>query len=106
MATIEDFAKLDIRVAEVIDLRPHPNADKLFVLEIEVGTERRQIVAGLRPYYRREELVGKKIVVVANLDPVKLRGEESRGMLLAAQDGSSVVILVPERDVPAGSKVR
>ncbi|MFH0963008.1 MAG: methionine--tRNA ligase subunit beta [Planctomycetota bacterium] len=106
MATIDDFGKLDIRVAQVVEVRDHPNADKLLLLEIDLGTERRQIVAGLRPYYRREELLGKKIVVVANLESVKLRGEESRGMLLAAQDGSAVVILAPERDMAVGSRVR
>ena len=71
-----------------------------------LGGERRQIVAGLRQHYRNEDLMGRKIVVVANLDPVTLRGEESRGMLLAAQDGANVVIVVPERDVGAGSRVR
>ena len=106
MASIDDFTKLDLRIADVIGVRDHPDADKLIILDIDLGGERRQIVAGLKRHYGSDELVGKKVVVVANLDPVSLRGEESQGMLLAAQDGDVVVILSPERDVSAGSRVR
>ena len=106
MATIQDFAKLDMRIAEVTEVREHPNADKLLVLKISLGDETRQIVAGLKGHYTAEALTGRKIVVVTNLEAVKLRGEESNGMLLAAQDGERVVLLVPEQDVAAGSPVR
>src|SRR5882724_2944240 len=83
----DDFSKLDVRVATVIDCQPHPNADKLLVLQIELGNgERRQICAGLRAFYPPEQLVGKQIVVVANLEPRMMRGQISQGMLLAASD--------------------
>src|SRR5258708_38011613 len=80
----DDFAKLDLRVATVLDCKPHPNADKLLVLQIDLGTEKRQICAGLRLHYQPELLIGKQIVVVANLEPRTMRCEPSQGMLLAA----------------------
>lgn len=102
----DDFAKLQLRVARVISASPHPDADKLYLLRIDGGGEERQLVAGLRPYYTPEELVGRDIVVIWNLAPAVIRGQESQGMLLAAQDGSTVSFLTPERAVAAGSKVR
>jgi len=106
MITFEEFQKLDIRIAQVKEAVNHPDADKLTILKIDVGGQEKQIVAGLRAYYKNEELVGKKIVVLNNLQPARLRGVESNGMLLAADTGGDVVILVPEKDVPVGSKVR
>jgi methionyl-tRNA synthetase len=103
--TYQEFKNLDLRVAQIISCEPHPNADKLLVMQIDLGGERRQIVAGLKPYYAPEQLVGRKIVVVVNLAPATLRGVPSNGMLLAAQSGNDVVVLIPEKDVPAGSKV-
>src|SRR5687767_15996700 len=86
----DDFAKLDLRVATVLECKPHANADKLLVLQIELaGGERRQICAGLRAFYAPEQLVGKQIVVVANLEPRTMRGEPSQGMLLAATDSAT-----------------
>ena len=84
--TIEDFARLEFRVAEVVDVKPHPKADKLLVLSVKLGTEERTIVSGIREWYKPEELTGKKVIIVANLKPVKLRGVESQGMILAAED--------------------
>jgi methionyl-tRNA synthetase len=104
----DDFAKLELRVATVIECKPHANADKLLVLQIDLGTERRQICAGLRQHVADpQSLVGKQIVVVANLAPRQMRGEISQGMLLAATDGGSgrVIVVVPSEPVPAGSKV-
>lgn len=103
----DDFAKLDLRVATVVGCRPHPNADKLLLVEIDLGSERRQICAGLRQQYQPEQLVGKQIVVVANLAPRQMRGEMSNGMLLAASDPGTgrVIILAPAEPVAAGSKV-
>jgi methionine--tRNA ligase beta chain len=104
----DDFAKLDLRVATVIECRPHANADKLLVLQIElVGGERRQICAGLRQHYPPEQLVGKQIVVVANLAPRQMRGEISNGMLLAATDPQTnrVIVVTPGEPVTPGSKV-
>ena len=100
-----DFKKLEIRVAEVLSVANHPNADKLYVMKIRLGAEERQIVAGLRPYYQPEQLAGKKIVVVVNLEPRAVRGEVSNGMLLAAQDGTNVIFLTPERDIASGAVI-
>ncbi len=106
LVSIEDFAKIQLRIAKVIAAEPHPRADKLLKLQIELGSERRQLVAGIAPWYRPEDLVGKLIVVVANLKPAKLRGELSEGMLLAASDGDVVSLLGPDRDLPPGAGVR
>lgn len=104
-----DFAKIQLRIATVLEAKAHPNADKLLVLQIDVGNgEKRQICAGIRAAYAPEALVGKQIVVVYNLAPRPLRGEISQGMLLAATDSvtGNVVILTPETPVAAGSGVK
>ncbi|MFH1552094.1 MAG: methionine--tRNA ligase subunit beta [Candidatus Omnitrophota bacterium] len=105
MVTFEDFKKLDLRIAKIIDVKEHPNADKLYVLQIELGEETKQIIAGIRTAYSASDLVGRKIVVIDNLEPVTIRGEESHGMLLAAKDNDVPIILVPERDVSSGSQI-
>lgn len=102
----DDFAKVELRVATVLECKPHANADKLLVLQVDLGGEKRQICAGLRAHYQPEQLVGKQIVVVANLAPRTMRGEVSQGMLLAASDASGKVIVISPSDaVAAGSKV-
>jgi tRNA-binding protein len=103
----DDFAKLDLRIATVIDCKPHENADKLLVLQIDLGSERRQICAGLRQFYQPEQLIGKQIIVVANLAPRTMRGQISQGMLLAAGDPTTakVIVISPSEPVSAGSKV-
>ena len=107
--TYDDFAKLDLRVATIIEAENHPNADKLICLKIDLGGEQRQIIAGLRGHYEPAELIGKQIVVVANLAPRKMRGLESAGMLLAAhsQDESAdtLLIITPEKPAKPGSEV-
>jgi methionyl-tRNA synthetase len=109
--TYEEFSKLDLRVAEVLEVQDHPNADKLLVLKIEVGEDNpRQLVAGLKPYLEDpQSLVGKFIVVVLNLEPRKMRGMTSEGMLLAASwlDGVErmVTILTTDVPVPPGSVI-
>ncbi|MDB5173278.1 MAG: metG 1 [Phycisphaerales bacterium] len=105
--TYDDFAKLDLRIATVLECKAHPNADKLLVLQLDVGGEKRQICAGLRAHYQPEQLVGKQIIVVANLAPRTMRGEISQGMLLAASDvaANRVIVLAPSETVPSGSKV-
>ena len=105
MISIEDFRKIELKVATVTSAEPHPNADKLMVLQIDIGGESRQICAGIRNHYIAQELVGKQIIVVANLETAKLRGLESQGMLLAASDQERVIILTPEKPVQAGAKV-
>lgn len=104
--TIDDFARIELRVARVLEAGPHPNAERLLKLKIDVGGEERQLVAGIAAHYKPEELVGRSIVVVANLKPAKLRGELSQGMLLAAGDGETVSLLTPDRAMPSGAKVR
>src|SRR3954466_4651016 len=103
----DDFARLDLRIATVVECKAHPNADKLLVLQIDLGGERRQICAGLRQHYQPEQLVGKQIVVVANLAPRQMRGEISQGMLLAATDPntSKVIFVAPSEGAAPGSKV-
>jgi methionyl-tRNA synthetase len=103
----DDFAKIELRVATIVECIPHSDADKLLVLQIDLGGERRQICAGLRQHYQPEQLVGKQIIVVANLAPRQMRGEVSNGMLLAATDPATgkVIIMSPSEQVSPGSKV-
>jgi methionyl-tRNA synthetase len=106
----DDFAKLDLRVAKVLEASEHPNADKLLVLQVDLGDQKRQIIAGIKQFYDPEQLVGKNIVIVANLAPRKMRGLESQGMLLAAGDAQedelrNVVVLTPDQPVRPGSTV-
>ena len=108
----EDFARVDLRVARVLEAKDHPNADKLLVLTLDDGSGTpRQICAGVKAYYKAEDLVGKSIVIVANLAPRQLRGEESRGMLLAGSDAAKgadervVALVSPLADLPPGSIV-
>jgi methionyl-tRNA synthetase len=105
MISIDDFRKVELKVATIKSAELHPNADKLMVLQIDLGGEQRQICAGIRNHYTPEELLGRQIVVVANLETATLRGLESQGMLLAASDEGRVIILSPDKTVPAGAKV-
>ena len=103
----DDFARLELRVAKVLEARPHPNADKLLLLQVDVGDESKQIVAGIRQHYTPEQLVGKRIVVVNNLAPAMIRGESSKGMLLAASSGERVILLGPEDpECVVGAKIK
>lgn len=105
--TIEEFRRIDLRVATVTSATAHPNADRLVVLTVDLGSEQRQLVAGIRAHYEPEHLVGRQVVVVANLAPATLRGVESQGMLLAATDSSgSLAIVGPEHPLAAGASVR
>ena len=109
LATLDDFKKLSLRVGVVVSAEDHPNADRLLVLKVDIGEGApRQIVAGIKGNYQAADLVGKRVVVVANLKPAVLRGVESQGMALAASasDGSSIVVVTPDRPVPAGSTVK
>ncbi len=103
----DHFSKLDLRVARVLEARPHPNADKLLLLRIDVGGAEKQIVAGIRAHYTPEQLTGKLIVVVNNLEPAILRGETSQGMLLAASYDGKVTVLSPDdANCAPGSRVK
>jgi len=103
---IEDFAKVELRVAEVLAAEKHPNADRLLVLRLSLGNEERTVVSGIAKWYRPEELVGKKVVLVANLKPAKLRGIESQGMILAAQEGEALALVTVEGEIPPGAVVK
>lgn len=103
----DHFAKLDLRIAKVLEARPHPNADKLLLLQVDLGDEQKQIVAGIKQHYSPEDLVGRMIVVLNNLEPAMLRGEASNGMLLAASSGDKVILLGPaDPDCLPGSKIK
>jgi methionyl-tRNA synthetase len=106
MATIDDFKKIELKVGEIKEVNDHPNADRLYVITIDLGDKTKQVVAGIRTSYQKEELVGKQVVVVDNLDPAILRGVESQGMLLAGSDESGVFIVSPERKLKLGSIVK
>ncbi len=106
----DDFAKLDLRVATILAAEAHPNAERLLKLQVDLGSEQRQICAGIRQYYDPASLVGRQIIIVANLAPRMLRGEVSNGMLLAAsaKEGDEirdVILLQPGKAVPRGSTV-
>ena len=104
-ATMEDFKKLDLRVAEIIKVERHPNADKLLVFQLKIGEETRQVVSGISQWYKPEDLVGKKVVMVYNLEPVTLRGVESNGMILSAEKGKKLSVVSTLEDMPGGSTI-
>lgn len=105
LITIDDFAKVELKVGKIIDCQPHPKADRLLVSKIDIGDEVRTIVSGIRKFYNEKDLIGKKVIVVTNLKPVNLRGVESNGMILAASDEENLSVLTVLNDVKEGSKV-
>ena len=109
MISFKEFQKLDLRVGQIVTAEAVANADKLLKLTVDLGEEKRTMVAGVALSYKPEELVGKRVVVVANLEPATIRGVESQGMILAGSvtgDDTSIAIVTPERDLPNGAKVR
>jgi len=104
--TIDDFTKVELRVAQVISAEPVPKADKLLKLQLDLGYEQRQVVSGIAKYYKPEELKGKKVICVTNLKPVKLRGEMSYGMILAASEGDQLTLATVPESMPNGAKVK
>ena len=102
---IDDFAKLDLRVAKVVSCEKVKKSDKLLKLQLDIGIETRQVVSGIAKYYSPEDLVGKKVIMIANLKPAKLMGIESQGMILAASNGDKLVLATVDGDIPAGSKL-
>jgi methionyl-tRNA synthetase len=103
--TIDDFAKVKMRVAKVLSCEKHPNADKLLVFQLDFGDEKRQIVSGIAKWYKPEELVGKKIIACTNLKPIQLRGVDSNGMILSAEKDGKLRVLTVDGDMPEGSEV-
>lgn len=103
---IDDFMKVELRVAEVIECERVPKADKLLKLQLSLGEEKRQVVSGIAKYYEPEALIGQKVILVANLKPVKLRGVESHGMILAASAGDDLVLATVSGPIPSGALVK
>lgn len=103
--SLADFKKIELKVARILTAEEVPGADRLWKLTIDVGAEKKQIVAGIKAFYSAESLVGKSIIVVDNLEPAVIRGVESRGMLLAAKNGAELTLLSPEKALPPGSLV-
>lgn len=106
MATIDDFRKLELRIARIKEVNDHPHADKLLILTVDLGDRQKQVVAGIKNYYSKEELIGKQVVLVDNLDPVILRGVESQGMILAGSDENILAVISPGRELKLGSIVK
>ncbi len=106
LISMDDFARVQLRTAEILEARPHPKADRLMILRVKVGEQQKQIVAGIRLFYTPEQLIGKTIVVVNNLQPAKLRGEESFGMLLAVRlPEGTLRLLTTDGPAPSGLQV-
>jgi len=106
MISYEDFAKLELKIGTVKEAEEHPDADKLLVLKVDLGEEEpRQLVAGIKKHYAPQDLIGRQIVVLANLEPRTLRGVESKGMLLAARGKEKVVLLGLDQEVEPGSTI-
>lgn len=106
MATIEEFKKLEMVVAQIKEVKDHPKADRLYILKVDTGKEVRQIIAGIRQAYTPEQLIGRRIILVANLESAVIRGEASDGMLLAASDEHAMALLMPDKDISLGSVVK
>ena len=103
--TIDEFKKTEIRIGKVILCEKVENADKLLRLQVDFGNYKRQIITGIAEWFSSEDLEGKKLPFIVNLEPRKFRGEESQGMLMATGSGEKPVLLIPEEDVPEGSEV-
>ena len=106
MIPFEEFKKLSIKIARIKEVKDHPNADKLYILTIDLGTEEREVVAGIKKSYKPEELKEKLVAVVENIEPATIRGVESKGMVLAASDSEKIVVLSPDKDIAPGSIVK
>jgi len=106
MVRFEELKRLDIRIARVLETKDHPNADKLYILKIDTGDKQKQIIAGIKNFYRKEDLLGKQVVIIDNLEPAMIRGESSQGMLLAAQSAQTISVLIPDKPIKEGSKVK
>ena len=106
LITIDEFDKIKLRTAEIVKCEDHPKADKLLVLTLDLGDETRQVVSGIKEFYTPEDLIGKKVVAVVNLKPVKLRGIESKGMILAAEDSQGKLSLLTSlEDLKRGANI-
>jgi len=105
MIKFDEWKKMDIRVGEIKEIKDHPNADKLYILKVDIGDKEIQVVTGLKEYYKKEKLKGKRFVFFVNLEPVNLRGENSEGMILAAVKDKKVVLLKPDKKIDNGARI-
>lgn len=106
MITIDDFKKVEFRIARIKEVTDHPNADRLYVVTVDVGDKTKQVVAGIKGSYKKEDLVGRQVVLVDNMGPAMLRGTESQGMILAASDENGISVVSPDRELKLGSIVK
>src|SRR3989344_3701204 len=106
MITYDEFAKIELRIAKILSAERVEGSEKLLKLEVDLGTEKRQVISGIAKAYAPEQLIGKSVVVIANLEPRMIMSLESNGMLLAANDEAGPVVLVPEREVAAGTNIK
>lgn len=106
MANYDDFKKIEFKIAVIKEANDHPNADRLYVLTVDLGDKTKQIVAGIKNHYKKEDLIGRQVVVVDNLDPAMLRGVESQGMILASSDENGMAVIVPDKAMKLGSVVK
>ena len=105
MITIADFKKIELRVAKVLEAERVEGSDKLIKMQLSLGEEKRQVIGGIGKTYEPEQLIGREIIIVANLEPRNLMGLESQGMLLAASDENGIALLAPDKEVTPGFKI-
>ncbi len=106
MINIDDFKKIELKVAKVISAEPIEGSEKLLKLQVDLGSEQRQILSGIAKFYKPEELVGRSIVIISNLEPRQMMGLESQGMVLAAGTDEMIALLTPDKEIPAGTSVK
>ncbi|HLD12158.1 MAG TPA: methionine--tRNA ligase subunit beta [Candidatus Nanoarchaeia archaeon] len=106
MITLEEFQKTELTTGKIHDVQDHPQADKLYILQVDIGEKQLQLVAGIKPYYTKEELQGKTIILIKNLEPAELRGIKSEGMLLVAEKNGKVTLLGTDKPQEAGARIR
>lgn len=105
MVNFDDFSKLDLRTGKILEADLHPDAEKLYLLKVDIGEKTIQLVAGIKPFYAPDQLIGKSVVVLANLAPKNIRGVLSEGMVLATQTKDDVSLITADKDVPPGSAI-
>ena len=106
MVTFDDFSKLDLRIGKILEIDQHPDAEKLYLLKVDIGEKTIQLVAGIKPFYEPDQLIGKLTVILVNLEPKTIRGVASEGMVLAAGTKDDVSLIISDKNIAAGSKIR
>ncbi len=106
MVNFDDFSKLNLKVGKILEVSMHPDAEKLYLLKVDVGDKTIQLVAGIKPFYEPEQLENKLIVVLTNLEPKNIRGVLSEGMMLAAQDKDDISLIISDKEIAVGSIIK